>query len=160
MQNKRGGDSFLLPTLLSAFSPAAHLDGHPRCQISLLCFSYSLLWAALSNPASNQGKLQPLHKQMLQVLLHNEMLLPGSSLEHQHQFPQGQVGASGLQGEGSCLLSSFIKRLQGSYTKAPNLVGDKPLTGPQLPQPRCRDRNLPNSPPRSGAVHPTWAQCR
>lgn len=115
-----------------------------------------MLRAELSNSASNQGKLQPLHKQML---LKTEMLLPGSSPEHRHQFPQGQVGARGLQWEGGCLLSSFTKCLQGSYTKAPNLVGDKPLTGPQL-----QGQKSPKQPPalRSCAPHmgPVPVTCR
>lgn len=145
-----------------------------------LYFSCSLLRAALNNLASNQGKLQPLYKQMLL----KKMLLPESSPEHRHRFPQGQVGARGPQGEGSCFFS-FTKRLQGTYTKdssaaspspaspsatqlrawsPPNLVEGKSLTGPQLPRPRCRDSNLSQTAParRSCAPHvgPVPVICR
>ena len=171
LQNKTGAAwgrlaGPLLPTLPAASPPRCPPLWLPRVpDFPPLYFSCSWLRPALNNPASNQGKLQPLHKQMLL----KEMLLPGSSREHQHQFLQGQIGARGLQGEGSCLFYSFTKCLQRSYTKDPSaaspspaspsatqlrawsppvLFGNESLTGPQLPQPCCRDRN-PKQPLRT-----------
>lgn len=59
--------------------------------------SRSLLQAAPNNPASNKGKTQPLHNQMLL----RKVLLPGSRMEHQHQFLQGRLGPEVCRGKGA-----------------------------------------------------------
>lgn len=146
--------------------PAAHPYGHPGCQISpplKLLIATSCTQQPSLKSRKNTAFTQPNAAQ--------KGVAPWEQNGASAPVPTGQAGARGLQGEGSCFFSSFTKCLQGSYTKDPSTAnpspvppssawsppkpaGAKSLTGHQLPQPRCRVRNLPNSPP-----HPTWPQC-